>query len=101
MADEFKIKVEDNSWEHDMHTTRDPKCSSCYSEQSEEIRLLNMCNSETLIERIPTKYGYQSSYQVGGKKVILSYNQYSNGGDDYDDELVDVEVINELKTKKN
>lgn len=54
--------------------------------------VLNKCNSNTKQDTIYTKYGFIDIHRVENKKVELVFNQYSNGEDDYDDELVEVKI---------
>jgi len=58
----------------------------------DESYYINKCSSENEIGKDYTKYGYSKSYLVEDKHIILYYNQYSNGEDDYDDELTKVEI---------
>lgn len=62
------------------------------SELESEAYYLNKCSGENQIGKEDTKYGYKATHIVEDKKVVLTFNQYSNGEDDYDDELVSVEV---------
>ena len=55
--------------------------------------MLNKCCSANKVDTKYTRYGYEDIHQIGNTKVVLTFNQYSNGEDDYDDELVSVEVI--------
>lgn len=60
-----------------------------------ETEIINQCSSETLKEKKPTRYGYDAIYQVEDKKVVLSFHQYANGDNDYDDELIFVDIKND------
>lgn len=62
------------------------------SELKNEAHYLNKCNSENQVGKKETKYGYVATHIVENKKVVLTFNQYANGEDDYDDELVNIEV---------
>jgi hypothetical protein len=57
----------------------------------DENYYLNQCSSETEIGRDYTKYGYNVTHSIEDKIVTLHFYCYSNG-DDYDDELVEVEI---------
>jgi len=59
----------------------------------DETYYINKCSSDNAIGgRDYTKYGYSKSYLVEDKHITLHFNQYSNGADDYDDELTSVEI---------
>ena len=66
-----------------MHATLEVKDESYY---------INKCNSSNEVSKVVGEYGYTKTYQVEDKQVALTFNQYANGGDDYDDELVSCEV---------
>ena len=53
---------------------------------------LNKCDGSSLVKKIPTPYGYIAEYKVEDQKVVLTFNQYANGEDDFDDELVEIEI---------
>jgi len=55
---------------------------------------INECSSKNEVSRSDTKYGYSKTYSVEDKIVTLYFNQYANGSDDFDDELVQVEIKN-------
>lgn len=57
---------------------------------------INKCNSNSKVSRQSTRSGFIETYQVEDKKIVMSYNQYANGDDDYDNELSDI-TIEELK----
>lgn len=59
----------------------------------DELYYHNKCCGQNQIERKTTPYGYISIHQVEDKKVVLTYYQYANGEDDYDDELVNVKIL--------
>lgn len=58
----------------------------------DETYYINKCSSNNEIGKSYTKYGYSKTYSIEDKFVTLYYNQYANGADDYDDELVDVVI---------
>jgi len=62
-------------------------------EKDKEVYYVNKCDSSNQIERSTTSTGYVSIHQVEDKKVALIYNQYSDGPDDYYDELVGVDIL--------
>ena len=58
-----------------------------------ENHYISKCSSENRIgDRDNTKYGYSTTHLVEDKHVVLYFHQFSNGEDDYDDELVQVEI---------
>lgn len=61
-------------------------------EEKEKDYFLNQCSGANKINDISTKYGHYTEHRVGDKIVKLTFNTYQNGEDDYDDELVDIEI---------
>lgn len=57
---------------------------------------INQCSSETKVLSEATKYGFINTYKVNGGTVTLTFQQYANGENDYDDELVDVKIKKSL-----
>ena len=66
-----------------MHATLEAKDESYY---------INKCNSSNEISKVVGEYGFIKTYQVEDKEVALTFNQYANGEDDHDDELVSCEI---------
>lgn len=73
----------------------------------DEAYYLNKCNGANKIERVYSEYGFKDIHKIEDKKVVLTFQQYQNGEDDYDDELINVEItpfktlLDELKDAIN
>lgn len=61
-------------------------------EQTKEEILINQCNSSNQIEKIHETYGYTTVHKIGDKIVTLKYLQYSDGPDDYYDEIHSIKI---------
>lgn len=59
----------------------------------DETYYVNKCDALNKIKVEHTVFGKKETHQIEDKKVELTFNTYANGGDDYDDELVDVKII--------
>ncbi len=68
-------------------------------EQTKEDILVSQCNSSNQIEKIFEDYGYTTVHKVEDQIVTLKYLQYSDGPDDYYDELdsITIKPTNDLE----